>query len=242
MLVLMMSLILLWILNGSAIGQGVKPCNGNTTGIGSGGFKYSSYCGSLSPTRVVIVTAANRMDRLHEQEVFAEAMASSLGRFVDVVRAEQVICDGVSPLKSGRFDEHQLLRLKHELDADAVLYCDVQQLSAYAPLRIQVSMLLVHIDEAVALVAGTAMLDTKDSQVAEAYRTFSVGKSPNEFLDVHDHSPRDFIRFSATVLASQLTPRFPEWKSAGIRFSTTPPSRIPFKTKIARRLGLHGAR
>lgn len=179
------------------------PCT-NSREVGPDGFRYSAYCGRLAPQRVVIVTCANRLDRLKEQDLFAESLANSLVGHVDVILSHRYACDRTNPLRSGRYDERELLELSEEFNADAVLYCDVEKLHSYTPMKMQVSLVLVHVGEAVALVAGTESIDLTRANAQAEYQAFSTPASKNTVLDVRQHSPREFIRYCSNVISEKL--------------------------------------
>lgn len=179
------------------------PCL-NDAEIRPDGFLYSSYCNQFVPRRIVIVPAANRLDRLKEQDLFAQSLANSLVGHVEVVLSRHYACGESSPLRTGQYDEQALLDLSKEFSADAVLYCDVEKLSWQAPMRMQVSLLLIHVGEAIALVSGTESIDLSHSQPSMGYHGFAIPQSKNAILDMRQNSPRTFIRYCSTLVSDKL--------------------------------------
>ena len=152
----------------------------------------------------MIITTANRQDRLKEQDRFANSLASQLraSSQYDVVVSRERVCIEKLPMRRGKFDEHDVLAASREYNADTVLYCDVQQISAYEPMRIQTSVLLISAYEAISLVSTTSTLDLKHSATRTRYDTFS--QQHCETSTIHLNSPSQFIDFAASEFATGL--------------------------------------
>ncbi|WP_146520706.1 hypothetical protein [Stieleria varia] len=166
----------------------------------------SRFAATNIPERIVIVRPRNRQDRVQEQDGFAEAIASELRatRLFDVVITDRYQCNISLPMRRGVFDEHQLVALSIEHQADAVLYCDVERFSGYDPMRLEFSMLLVNINDAVALVSTSATVDLQNPVTGFAYKYFAATGNPHEAMDIHRHTPSRFIDFAAARAAKSI--------------------------------------
>jgi hypothetical protein len=166
----------------------------------------SPYCSTLTPRRIVIVTCVDRQDRLKEQQQLAESLATHVAgnRKFSVVVCKTPMCRDHLPMHSGTFDELQLLRLSKKYHADCVLYCDVERIDAYQPMQADLSMLLVHVGEAVALVSAKSSYDLRDPDALKAYRQYINADNPESALSVDQHTPRQFIDFAANHLANGI--------------------------------------
>ena len=166
----------------------------------------SRHCETLTPRRIVIVTSQNRQDRLREQDIFASSLATHLsrsGKFEVVVGDTPIRRDNL-PMRSGTFDEHHLLRLAKKYGVDSVLYCDVQQISGYDPMQADVAMLLVDVNDSVALVSAKSSYDLRDAIVASAYQRYSRACAAHSVLDVNRHTPKQFLDFVANHFAGAV--------------------------------------
>ena len=181
-------------------------CRGNTRKL------VSRHCVDLKPRRVVIVTARNRKDRLREQDEYAKTLANHLRNIncFDVVVAREGICCDHLPTRTGQFDEHELVRLSRRFNADTVLYCEVQQISAYEPMRLQSNVLLVSAAEAVALVSATSTFDLNHPVTRSRYARYVNHRCSNAAVDTFLSSPSQLIDFAASEAAGVLASVWPQ--------------------------------
>ena len=166
----------------------------------------SSHCAYLQPRRIVIVTTNNRQDRLKEQDLFSKALAKHLrqGQRFDVVISREKMCRDKLPMRRGAFDEQRLLALSRAYNVDAVLFCELEQISAYEPMQLQMSMLLVDVGEAVSLASATTTVDQRPPGMHQAYVIFA-GQDCDQFTtDTHLNSPSLLIDFAAGLCANGL--------------------------------------
>ena len=180
----------------------------NTSVMPSSQLKVSHHCEYLRPRRIVVVTAKNREDRLDEQDHFARALARSLmsspGGF-SVVVSQEKLCENELPMRRGYFNEQELVALNHKYQADAVLYCDLRRLVSFAPMSVEGSLVMVHIDQAVALVGLQEVYDLRTPATRRSYDGFSVaGQCKDSFGCTHLQSPAQLIEFVAHQSVQQL--------------------------------------
>ena len=167
----------------------------------------SPLCRNLKPRRVVIVITHDRHDRLEEQWTFAQSLAkhlNSCSQFHVVVASER-ICRDCLPMRKGTFDESQLLMLSRKYNTDAVLYCEINRLSAYEPMQAELSMALIHVGEAIALVSARSMYDLKSESTLRSYLSYINETDSLAPLSVGRRTPSQFIDFSASRFSLGLT-------------------------------------
>jgi hypothetical protein len=166
----------------------------------------SPYCSTLTPRRIVVVTSADRQDRFKEQQQLAKSLAKhvSSNRKFNVIVAKTPMCHDHLPMQAGTFDELYLVRLSKKYHADCVLFCDVERIDAYRPMKAELSMLLVHIGEAVSLVSAKSSYDLSDPGTLKAYRRYHGNENPDSVLNVDHHTPARFIDFAANHLANGI--------------------------------------
>ena len=166
----------------------------------------SSHCDYLKPRRIVIVATHNRQDRLREQDRFVQSLAQHLraSQQFEVVISRDKVCLSKLPMRRGKFDERELLALSRNYHADAVLYCELPQMSAYEPMQLQTSTLLVHVSEAIALVSATSTFDLRQPGTRKKYAAFALRQCPDPVSDTHLSSPSEFIDFAASEVAGGL--------------------------------------
>ena len=173
--------------------------------IPPGSFQFSRFVHELTPRRILIFHANNRLDRLREQSVFSEALARqmAIGGKVSVIQSDMTSCNHTSPLITGRYDEQQIAELSRRYNADAILFFDLRDFAAYAPMSMRAQFVLVHAHESVPLASGSVTLDLKDRSLMQRY--MQVPQPMGKFGDdIRHHSPRQFIDFSATLIAREL--------------------------------------
>lgn len=166
----------------------------------------SRHIASLKPRRLVIVTPDNRQDRLHEHDSFSLALATYLrdtGEF-EVIVAREKICENKVPMRSGTFNERDLLKYSRLYRADSILYLDITNMSGYEPMRMNMSFALVSIREAIALVSGTLNVDLRSSLVYQEYTNRTIQSSDHHSIDTHPHTPTRFLDFGAFKTATSL--------------------------------------
>ena len=171
----------------------------------------SRHCAYLQPRRVVIVTTDDRQDRLKEQQLFSATLEKHLrhGQRFDVVVARDRVCQRNLPMRRGRFDEHELLALSERYNADCVLYCELEQISAYEPMQLQTSILIVHVAEAVSLVAATSTIDLRDPKTRHGYLKFLQHRCRESTTDTTLHSPSQLIDYASSRLAGVILSVWP---------------------------------
>lgn len=167
----------------------------------------SSHCSYLRPRRIVIVMTENRQDRLQEQDRFAQSLAVQLraNHQFEVVIGRERVCLNKLPMRRGKFDEHDVLAVSREYNADTVLYCDLHHVAAYAPMRLQASMLLVNAGEAISLVSRTSTFDLSNVATLQQYANFAYQQCAESVANAHLYSPTQFIDFAAGEFALGLT-------------------------------------
>ena len=168
-------------------------------------FRVTSKLWQLKPQRILIVTMLDRQDRLREQQTLSRNLAEHLRLKTnfDVVEASERVCMESYPLRAGRFNERRLVELGIKYQVDSILYCNVESIDAYHPMRIEIQFVLVHASESIAVASGRRRFSLSDSAVKQAYlRSIDCnGPAPATFMS----SPTRLIEFSAAQLAGDLT-------------------------------------
>ncbi|MEL6108256.1 MAG: hypothetical protein AAFU85_19695 [Planctomycetota bacterium] len=168
-------------------------------------LRVSRHVGQLLPRRILIVTGKNLQDRLREQTLFAEALADHLRRSAfQVIVSQDCLCKHRWPLSLGRFDEREVLRAAKEHRADTILYAEVSSIEAYDPMRVQGSILLVNVDEAVSVLSETSTVDLQRGAAKRAFLAFARGAEQDSFGETFLHSPAKLIDFTAREMARTL--------------------------------------
>ena len=160
----------------------------------------------LKPRRAVIVTPHNRNALFPEQTRFAEALAVALRRkgVMEAVVAAPTKCS-INAIQSGRFDERQLVRVAAEYNADAVLYCDVTNFSAYAPLSASVSLSLVDARESVVLLSTDGGWDLRSPDDAHQFRSLLIQSGDQAEVEMKFNSPSEFMTFIGLLTADFIS-------------------------------------
>lgn len=169
-------------------------------------FRKSKHCETFRPRRVVIVTPRNRQDRLLDQDLFGQSLAthlSAIGLF-DTVVSQEHICEEFLPQRKGVFDERRVLEYAKEHHADAILFCDVNIISGYAPMHIRPSVVLVHASQCVALLDARMSLSTSDTIVHQQYAQYVSAHCRDARTELYRHTPRFFIDFGAKQIADLI--------------------------------------
>ncbi len=167
----------------------------------------SKYATALHPRRIVVLTAPNRQDRLKEHDLYAEAIATHLrsSRLCDVVLSNDRICAEQMPMRTGQFDERELLKIGRRYNADCVLYCLINSISAYDPMQMNASFLLISIDEAVALCSGTTNIDLRAPGAYHAYANAVLQSSDSFSIAVHPHMPSRMLDWAGFQVAQGIS-------------------------------------
>lgn len=168
-------------------------------------LRVSQYAGDLLPRRILIVTGKNLQDRLREQSLFAESLADHLRRSAfEVIVSRECLCQHRWPLTLGRFEERDILHAAKQHRADTILYAEVTSIDAYDPMRVQASILLVNVDEAVSVLSQTSTLDLQRSAAKQQFLAFVRGAQDGSFGETFLHSPAKLIDFTAREMARTL--------------------------------------
>ena len=180
------------------------PCANLLQSDGQSAIRTSPLIAQLKPDRVLILTSLDRQDRLKEQAVLARELASQLRSQAgfDAVVCRDRVCDDMNPIRTGRFDERTLIELGRTYSVDAVLYCTVQSIEAYRPMKLEIEFLLVNIDQSVAVASGNQQLDLSDIRT-EGLFLHSLNADP-DIGTMLSNSPTRMIGFGASRLAASL--------------------------------------
>ena len=166
----------------------------------------SVHYAKLKPRRVVIVTPHNRTSLFPEQTRFAEAFAAALRRkgVVEAVIAAPTTCS-INAIQSGRFDEEQLVQVAAQYNADAVLYCEVTDFCAYAPLSASVSLSLVDARESVVLLSTDGSWDLRSPDDAYQFRSLLIQSGDQAEVEMKFNSPSEFTTFIGLLTADFIS-------------------------------------
>ena len=174
-------------------------------------LRVSRHAKPLLPRRVLIVTGKNRQDRLHEQTLFAESLADHLRRSAfEVIVARDCVCEHRSPIRVGRFNENAILRVGKRHHADTVLYAEVTSIDAYDPMRVQATVALINVREAVSVVTAITTVDLHRAAAKRHYLSFARGHDGKAFEETFLHEPATLIDFTAHDLAKTLLQQWTE--------------------------------
>lgn len=157
------------------------------------------------PKRILVVTTLDRQDRLKEQATLVRRITSELRLKggVDTVESTDRMCEDFFPIRTGTFDEHRLVDLGKKYRVDSILYCNVESIDAYRPMRMEVQFLLVNVEESVALVSGSRLYDLGDANTLKQF--FEFMNADPDVGQTLPSSPTRLIDFGASRLAGDLT-------------------------------------
>ena len=167
-------------------------------------IRVSRLAARLRPNRILVVTCLDRQDRLKEQQQLRQRVTEQIRTLstYDAIEYKRTVCDRANPIHSGKFDERQLVAWANQYSVDSILFCQVNQIDAYRPMRIEIEFLLLNADQAVAVVSGTMRYDLADSIAEKIYLQSISADREDPF--VASSSPSRFIEFSAEQLALRL--------------------------------------
>lgn len=159
----------------------------------------------LKPNRVLVIVPLDRQDRLKEQATLMRGLASSLRAKsnLEVVESPRRVCEETFPIYTGQFDERKLVALGKKYRVDTVLYCNIESIDAYCPMRLEIQFLAVSVDQSVAILSGTRHFDLANPSMLKSFFD-SYGADPETDINLKN-SPTRLIDFSAAHLAGDLT-------------------------------------
>lgn len=166
----------------------------------------STHYGKLKPRRVVIISPNNRMQLFPEQTKFAEALSFALKKkgVMETVVGKPCACD-IHSIQAGRFSEDQLVQLAERYNADAVLYCDVVDFSAYAPLSASISLSLIDARESVVLLSTDGAWDLRNPDDANQFRMLLSQYGDEAEIAMRFDSPSEFMTFIGILTADFIS-------------------------------------
>ncbi len=167
--------------------------------------RTSPLLSQLKPNRVLIVVPLDRQDRLKEQLALMRMLATALRQHsrIDVVESPRRICEACFPIHSGQFDERKLVDLGDRFFVDTVLYCNIESIDAYSPMRLEIQFLAVNVAQSVAIVSGAHTFDLADPAMSECF--YGAMNADPEINTTLKNSPSRLIDFGATRVAGALT-------------------------------------
>ncbi|MCA9140197.1 MAG: hypothetical protein KDB00_25670 [Planctomycetales bacterium] len=168
-------------------------------------IRVSPLAQQLRPNRVLVITPLDRQDRLKEQVTLMRQLATELrGKSgFDVIECSQRACEDMFPIRTGQFDERKLVSLGRQYMADTILYCNIESIDAYSPMRLEIQYLLVNIDQSVSVASGSQRFDLADEAVRHwFYKSMNADPEVDTTLK---NSPTRLIEFSASRLAGDIT-------------------------------------
>ncbi len=162
--------------------------------------------------RIAVMPFANRSNIPAASEQVQQALVAELqksGRFEVVqVREDSQNPKAEDVFASGKFDEEQLLHVKHRYQVQGVLFVQITHYSGYNPPQLGLSMLLVSPAEGVVISALDGLWDMRDTGVlgrARHYAGQNLAFPDSLFGDdrILD-SPQTFQRFVAYEVAQVI--------------------------------------
>ncbi len=172
-------------------------------------YFLSPYFFQLRPSRVVMLIPKMRNNSFEVQTKFADAVHRQLtekGIFEVVVKAG--FCDvDMDAIRSGTFDERQLLDIARRYTADGILFCEVTNFSAYEPLQLGSALTFVDMRESIVTLHTNGFWNTDDANVARKFlqdvcrihrcKKYAAGvylKSPSEFMSFVARDLTQFVQ------------------------------------------------
>ena len=174
-------------------------------GIPQQPMRISPLAQQLRPDRVLIVTPLDRQDRLKEQVALMRRLATKLRAKsgFDVIEASERVCEETFPIRTGQFDERKLVQLGRKYLVDTVMYCNIESIDAYCPMRLEIQFLLVNVNQSVSIVSGSQRFDLSD-KTTESFFYQSIGT--DRVIDTTlKNSPSRLIDFGASRVAGDLS-------------------------------------
>ena len=167
-------------------------------------IRTSPLLGQLKPNRVLIVAPLDGQDRLKEQMALMRTLAGALRSKagVDVVESPRRFCERCFPIHTGRFDERKLVELGNQHFVDTVLYCNIESIDAYSPMRLEIQFLAINVAQSVAIVSGSHSFDLADPAMSECF--FAAMNADPAVDTTLKNSPTRLIDFGATRVAGAL--------------------------------------
>lgn len=167
----------------------------------------SRFYNEFRPSRIVIVMPQSRSQQFRDQDKFAEALANQLrsAGIVDSVVVGESNTNRYTGMYA-RYDERELVDLSQFYNADAVLYCDLTSVSAFAPMHLGVSLTMVDARESVVLMAMNSMWDLRERRTANSFRQHTIRSNSHNGIsvDVMYQSPVEFFNFAAWEISQYL--------------------------------------
>ncbi|MEM6468479.1 MAG: hypothetical protein AAF802_02835 [Planctomycetota bacterium] len=167
-------------------------------------IRVSPLAARLRPNRMLVVTCLDRQDRLKEQQALRRAVMQQIRALstFDAIEHRTAICEKSNPIRSGRFDERQLIGWAREYMVDSVLFCQVTEIDAYRPMRMELAFLLLNADQSVPVASGTLRFDLADGNTEQVF--LRSLHSDREAPVTAIASPTRLIEFSAAQFVHQL--------------------------------------
>lgn len=162
--------------------------------------------------RIVLMPLANRSNVPAASAQVQQALVAELqksGRFEVVLgRSDSQDPRTEDVFASGKFDEEQLLHVKHRYQAQGVLFVQITQYSGFNPPQLGLSMLLVSPAEAVVIAAVDGLWDMREAGTLARARHYA-GQNLNfpDSLFGDDRildSPQTFQRFVAYEISQVI--------------------------------------
>jgi hypothetical protein len=168
-------------------------------------------------TRVAVFPAHDATQRLPAGfvSVFDETWRRSLSRsqrseFINLSRASLLTWTGKETVDAaGLFPPGLLARIQAETGAQAALFLELNNCTAYPPLALAFRARLVQIDTGVTLWMADELFDGGEATTARGARRFAMARSPRE--DALDdgilHSPSRFSEYAFAAVVDCFPPR-----------------------------------
>ncbi len=110
-------------------------------------------------------------------------------------------------VKTGKFDERELIAIHRKFSADAVLYTHIEESFPYWPMRMSVSMAIVDTHDAIGIADVRGRWDLSNPQTAKEFADFVRFRYTNvneTSLDPLLQSPMVFRAFVAREIAEKI--------------------------------------
>lgn len=170
------------------------------------GFNWASI------RRILLVPLENESTYPQATFEFQESLAARMqcsGRFEVVLASHETQCACRDTVRAnGRFDEHDLLEIADDYNADAILFATITQYQPYTPPRVGLSLRLISPGNAAVIASVDGLWDSRDRSVAQqasSYASQTLNEGPTlAGGSITLESPAVFRRFACHYAVEAL--------------------------------------
>lgn len=179
------------------------------------------------PKRILLLESGHQKGNYGESKKLIAELASSFRRLgiCEVVVSQDVrLRQHSDNILQGKFDEREIAALSRQFNADAIGVVRVNELVAFSPMRVSITLAIIDSNESVVTFAVDGTWDTTRPATNNEFQRYVCGScnsvlNTSELKSVGLQSPTKLLSFAASQITDSLNSKITNSSQEAFRYS-----------------------